>query len=299
MIFISEKSKIISGTKTEPPTQRSKGMKNSFFILGANDLEMKAIEGLLSEKNLPFGYAAAPGRDGNVVRCHPGNAGKFTEIVSPDGEKISVENFDQVVLVECNPAEGVQTPEVIVVDHHKPGDPGFGKSPAEFEAGSSLGQIAKLLGVSLTKKQKAVAAADHCLTAAYQGECPGISKEDVLAVRLPELMTRHRMSESEVREEIAKAEKLLQNPQKTVTIGGQEIPDFRDYGILPFMVEAGTITGKPFLAHVDSRPGFEKKVMLNGNAAVVSAFLEEKAAKLGIVDTYGNPNRGFAGGTQQ
>lgn len=273
-------------------------MNRNIYILGVNDVEMQAIEGLLAEKKIAVAYAAAPGRDGNIARCHPGNAGKFTDIISSNGEKISVNKFDQVVLVECSPVEGVSLPQVTVVDHHKPGDPGFPMGPAEFEAGSSLGQIAQLLGVSLTKEQLVIAAADHCLTAAYQGECPGVTQEDVLSVRLPELQARHRMSEKDVRKEISKAIELLENPKETVTLGNQEIPDFRRKGILPFMVEAGTMTGKAFLAHVDSRPGFEKKVMINGNAAAVSDFLKN-AANLGIVDTYGNPNRGFAGGTQQ
>ncbi|MCA9351900.1 hypothetical protein KC866_00715 [Patescibacteria group bacterium] len=273
-------------------------MSNQIFILGANDIEMQAIEALLAQKNIAVGYAAAPDREGNTKRCFPDTAGKFTSIISKNGEEIEVDAFDQMVLIECTPADSYSIKqEKIVVDHHKPGDPGFAATPADFEAGSSLGQVADLLGLQLDQKQRVIAAADHCLGAAYQGECPGVTPEEVLAIRLPELCARQRVSEDEAKKEIQKCVALLENPTATITVGDQEVPDFRKNGALPFMVEAGTMTGKSFLAHVDSRPGFEQKVMLNGDAATVQAFLDN-AADLGISDTYGNPNRGFAGGTQ-
>src|SRR5690606_25622302 len=32
-------------------------------------------------------------------------------------------------------------PRVVVIDHHRPGDPGYGRPPEEFLAASSIGQV--------------------------------------------------------------------------------------------------------------------------------------------------------------
>jgi hypothetical protein len=112
---------------------------------------------------------------------------------------------------------------VVVIDHHRLGDPGYGVPPAQFLIGSSLGQVlAELarLGVlelgagggqhapdttvpgavwshtdaadgkdrwfvshtddrylEIPSDLVLAAAADHCLQAAYRGECPGVDPE--------------------------------------------------------------------------------------------------------------------------
>src|SRR5690606_8892557 len=41
-----------------------------------------------------------------------------------------------------------------VIDHHRPGDPGFGKSPAEFMSASSIGQTIAELAIRRTWREE-------------------------------------------------------------------------------------------------------------------------------------------------
>lgn len=93
------------------------------WMLGAADPEMQAIEGLLRAAGENVAYAV--GSDGK--RVHPGNA---YQCVAVEGTH----------WVECSPEKG--PPEgSVVIDHHRPGDPGYGRPPEEFLAASSLGQV--------------------------------------------------------------------------------------------------------------------------------------------------------------
>src|SRR5690606_35947049 len=108
-------------------------------------------------------------------------------------------------------------PEIIRIDHHRPGDPGYGRSPEEFLPASSIGQVwASLLRlrndgwdsplysgtgsvywndrrwygdtpygqVDVPEALLLVAAADHCLAAAYRGECPGVDPDKLMQWRV-------------------------------------------------------------------------------------------------------------------
>lgn len=109
-------------------------MANRLWVLGAADPELVAIEGLLTAANERFVYAV--GSDGK--RVHPGNAYKAEWPKEGDGATLFV--------VEC----GFASPEdgslsnfsgLVVIDHHRPGDPGYGRKPEEFLRASSLGQV--------------------------------------------------------------------------------------------------------------------------------------------------------------
>lgn len=152
-----------------------------FFILGAADPEMAAIESLLVASGQRFGYASLAG-----VRVHPGNAYKADGVLFRDGA--ATEGDDALVYVECDliripsgwtPCErcgdhpdptyaglgmwdmgspGGQgmcgdhhrwhQPVIVRVDHHRPGDPGYGLPPERFLEGSSIGQVFHLLAVA-------------------------------------------------------------------------------------------------------------------------------------------------------
>ena len=83
-------------------------------------------------------------------------------------------------LVECQ-VEGQDA--AFRADHHRPGDPGFDAPPAEYWRGSSLGQVATHLGVEPTPALRLVAAADHCLAAAYRGACPDVDPDALMRWR--------------------------------------------------------------------------------------------------------------------
>lgn len=125
-----------------------------FFILGADDPEMQAIERLLSAAGAMFAFAAMDGK-----RVTPGTAYQADGVSAhiPD-DAIGMPRDDWTgeemptaargtVWVECGPA-GRDWPvldTVGVCDHHRPGDPGHGTSPSEFLAGSSVGQVIAVL----------------------------------------------------------------------------------------------------------------------------------------------------------
>lgn len=200
------------------------------WILGASDPEMSAVEALLSATGEKVAYATLLG-----------------QLVSPSGayaaDAISREFGERrpVVWVECAPAEGGLLAAMVremaeegwafsAVDHHRTGDAGYGRGPAEFMAGSSIGQVvaelAKLdllpgswqrtpwmipgqcapgvwnspgtspgcddpfwwvgVGGAIVKTPDDLvlaAAADHCLSHAYRGRCPGVNPEQLMAWR--------------------------------------------------------------------------------------------------------------------
>lgn len=100
--------------------------QNRTWILGAPDPEMKLIEQLLRSCGETIVYAA----DEDGRRVHPGNAYRCPVPEVPEGSTVyAVECIDKL-------------PEGWVrIDHHRPGDPGYGRPPGEFLTASSIGQV--------------------------------------------------------------------------------------------------------------------------------------------------------------
>lgn len=207
------------------------------WVLYADDNEMSAIEALLRECGEQIIYATVGGR-----RVHPGNAysadaaGEVARSLAKlpgwrDNIAGTVPSWSIYVVEGAAPF----APGVRHIDHHRPGDPGYGVPPAEFLRGSSLGQVIvelaragialddlpgwspvsafagdetdawysdtsapgtwdsslrlRLVGWRHTARSEYarmvrppaalcfVAAADHCLGAAYAGQCPGVDVE--------------------------------------------------------------------------------------------------------------------------
>jgi hypothetical protein len=109
-------------------------MSKNTWVLGASDPEMERIEQLLRDAGERVEYAVAPGRDGAMARVHPGNAYAATG-PAVDGP---------VILVECDLSGGIHQ-VVGLVDHHRPGDPGYGAPPEEAVRRSSIGQVIRRL----------------------------------------------------------------------------------------------------------------------------------------------------------
>src|SRR5690606_4175915 len=115
-------------------------------------------------------------------RVYPGNAYRCPVPEVPEGST--------VYAVEC---VGELPEGWIRIDHHRPGDPGYGKPPEEFLPASSIGQVLielDRLGVADRIPSKDIleairaAAADHCLAAAYRGECPGVDPDALMRWRV-------------------------------------------------------------------------------------------------------------------
>lgn len=212
------------------------------FILGAPDPEMVCIETMLREHGENFIYALA--MDGK--RVHPGNA---YNMALPDRTDV-----DEVVLVECGFADGqpcdwLADVKLTVVDHHRPGDPGYGRPSAEFLSASSLGQVLNLLGliepdrgfsgsdpeleagfrrelvcpdcgrdhgehfqscvIIRWDKWRMIAAADHCLGEAYKGRCPGVDPDTLMEWRVETRATFQKRFVEDVLADVERARETL------------------------------------------------------------------------------------------
>jgi hypothetical protein len=281
-------------------------MKKFKFVLGAADVEMAAIESLLAACGQQFVHATVGGR-----RCHAANA--------YNAENKDMDGLD-VVFVECRVLD---VRPVHVIDHHKPGDSGYDKAPEEFMNASSLGQVyAFLASHGLLDPESAgmdhagtytvanmghraptvffipenhvyVAAADHCLEAAYRGKCPGVEPEKLLELRSQWIAEFQKTTAASVKENIREAVEKLKNAKKVV-LGGVEVADLADGNVIPQLPEAGAYAGIPFVALVPSPDGRKKYVLQAAPPAAIEAFLAGAFAPL--YDYYGAPARGFAGG---
>src|SRR5690606_18888639 len=89
-------------------------------------------ESLLQQAGVAYAYAF--GADGQ--RVHPGNAYQAIGGITPTGVAVDLSSVTHTV--ECAIA-GVTG--AIIIDHHRPGDPGYGRPPAEYWQASSLGQV--------------------------------------------------------------------------------------------------------------------------------------------------------------
>jgi len=280
--------------------EKKKKMNKIVIIFGAPDIEEQRARKIAAQHGLLLATATIAGE-----KCNPMTAYRADGFVLDSTE--SAAEALECIIFECSPKAAGSLVMVGQCDHHNPGNFGFGLPPSQYLEASSLGQLLKYLEVEPTQEDRVIAAADHCLGAAYQGQCPGVTAEEVLAMRLPEIMKRENVSsEAEAMAGIEAAVQQLKNPTKTVTLGGVQVADVRDSGPIPFLVEAGVMTATPYLAKGDKR--FPDKVNLSGTKPVVAEFLGEAvmaegrptypngwAAANGLYQAYGDAGRGFAG----
>jgi hypothetical protein len=330
------------------------------WILGAADPEMAAIETLLHEGGQTVGYAL----DARGARVTPSGAYRAAAY-SIEGEGINTTiTAECCVTVECalSPlVESGQSPR-LTVDHHRPGDVGFGRPPEEFLAASSLGQVIdalcqlSVLPDSWTLEPRSghycdsfaihdwgqaeqryvvvratgdafvraiphdlviAAACDHCLGAAWQDQCPGVSRDDVRAYRArmattrpinpidPETYQLRFASTLHVLEDGATSGVRYVQLRHVHLSPGHEGPgwqtsvlDTRACGHLDMLPDVASYLGVAYLTALTPRPGERAKVVLGGATTpqMVRDFLKLWAPAQGLVDCYGDPERGFAGG---
>lgn len=262
-------------------------------ILGASDPEMSAIERILRDAGARVLYAA--GLD--ATRVHPGNAYRAVCLLDGRAEASQLPE-GEVWLIECAPARGAWWHDAVAsarrIDHHRPGDPGYGRPPAEFLAASSLGQTIAALRLpprAITREMRMVAAADHCLAAAYAGKCPGIGPETLARWRAESRAQHRGCSVSQILADIDRATAALR-AAPTIEIAGVRVADLGT--TVPEAPEAAARIGMPFLATVvEPDYGRRKRVLQAAPYDVVAAWLAEMQAE--GHETYGDPARGFAG----
>ena len=276
-------------------------MKDIIVVFGAPDPEAATAENLAYEAGCRVYYAAVNGQ-----QVHPGNAYRATGIIRPAGQDIApFTGLETLILFECDGS--FSQPGAIKVDHHRPGDVGFGRPPAEYWEASSIGQLWLILRAMRILPEwrkeadeihrlKIIAAADHCLRAAYAGECPGVEPDDLLAFRAASRAAFQRRSPEEVQADVeATTEALRMGPLEYLG-NGYTARDMRRDPPWPELPEAAARLGESYIAGpIPDRSG-RAKITCSGVPAVVRVFMDEWAPGEGLQDIYGDPARGFAGG---
>lgn len=263
---------------------------SALFVLGAVDPEMLAIEALLAAEGLPSVHATVAGK-----RVHPANAYRAT---LPEEARAQLARGGRVWLVECI---GEAPAGVGRIDHHHPGDPGHGLPPAEYWRASSLGQtvavLARELGrhVEVSPAMRLIAAADHCLGAAYRGECPGVDPAELFAWDVASRAAFEQRPEAAIRADLARAGRALAAAARVELAPAVMAADLRGQAV-PELLLAAARAGQCVLTTARTRDGRTKVGCLVGSVAQVRAFMEHWAPAQGLGEIYGDPMRGFAGG---
>lgn len=247
---------------------------------------MREIERVIAAAGMKYVYAAHAG-----VRCSARNAYDANGALLAGRGHVSraalVVPYAPLIMVECH-LIGHQP--VARVDHHYPGDPGYDRPPREYLAGSSLGQVLTLLNQAPDDTQRLLAAGDHCLTAAYQGQCPEVDPTELLFLRAAWRANMSGRSLGDVMIGILNAVDELEKHFNAEL--GESI--FLDPIEMPLdIAEAAAYAGKP-IRYRELLPGGELKEMLKGaTPANIDRFMQAHAAAGRSV--YGNPFRGYAG----
>jgi len=260
--------------------------RDAVFVLGAQDPEMREIARVLRKDARPFFHAA---KDGWLVSTKTAYEADGVMKLSRSGRSA------QGVLLPREPAVFVECAlhgrePLLRVDHHNPGDPGFEKGPEAFMEGSSLGQALRLLEIEPTETQRLLAAADHCLTAAYQGRCPGIDPHELLFMRASWRAKAWDRTLGDVVDGILDSAREVRRhfdseSGESVFLDPTEVP--------PDLAEGAAYAGHP-IRYRQFFPNGDLKEMLKGATPEhIERFMEAHRAAGRRV--YGNPHRGYAG----
>lgn len=380
---------MVSDGKGKKMTENRAETGRMWILPKAGDPEMVAIEALLRECGETVVYAA----DARGERVTAGTAYRGESLVTDVGNHPCTSGVTDVYLVECElltpdvsfePGEDICHPElagrtVRRIDHHRPGDPGYGRPPSEFLAASSIGQVVAELArlgrlpgswdqeggpdgldlgefffapdgdpgaapdwfvVSAVNDDGAdgggepdfdstdlariprdlvlIAAADHCLGAAYAGDCPGVDPDALMAWRAESRAKFQGRDVSDVLADVERAQAALRaaplmylEPPYDIdrfgqpsdwsgyppvgSEGGVEVRDMRQPVPIRELPEAAVRLGIGYVSGPLVGPDGRQKITCSGSASQIRAFLDHWVPAQGLVDAYGDPARGFAG----
>lgn len=223
-------------------------------VLGALSSELAAIRNVLVRAGIPVHQAMYAGSPVDLRHAYRADS---TDPPLPGGDSV-------IWRVECGGPvfRDVPADRVVLIDHHRPGDPGYGRPPAEFWEASSLGRILGLLeeagrsvpgGPSTRRFWRLAAAADHCLAAAYRGLCPGVDPDQLLRWRATQLAASQKRPVEAVWADLEKARRCLREAVqggRVIRLDRWEIADLTDEPPTPELSEASVREGIPFFAAV-------------------------------------------------
>lgn len=260
--------------------------KDCVFVLGAQDPEMREIERVVSADGHAFVHAAR-----NRRRCNPKTAYEADSVVLVGPDMIPrpavLPPKAPAVFVECRL---IGHEPVARVDHHHPGDAGYERAPQDYLLGSSLGQVLQLLGREATDTQRLLAASDHCLTAAYQGECPGVDPQELLFLRAS---WRAKVSGRALSDVIGGILDAAQRVEQRHDSALGESRFFDPTELPPDLAEGAAYAGLAVRYRELLPEGVLKEMFKGGTPTAVAAFMDEHRGAGRHV--YGNPHRGYAG----
>jgi len=255
------------------------------FILGASDREMQFIKEAIQLAGYTYAQATL---DNKPV--------KSNQAYIANGIHGRIDGYS--VFVECN----VRTANPIsIIDHHREGDPGYGKTPDQYWQASSIGQTIRYLvnscGVDLDKTfehrlsdYRFAAAADHCLTAAYQGKCPGIDPDDLAIWRASNKAVHQGVDLRQLLRTIDNAKSEIKKADK-IHIDGVDVAIFNK--TVPELPEASAQMGHAFQAELKIG-SLSRRNIMSAPPNVIEAWMIQ-AKNDGLTDIYGDPQRGYAG----
>lgn len=266
------------------------------FVLGAPDPEMEEIERVVKAAGFEVRYAMcremrtrwdpANGRSDNDPETVSKVRVRAEKAYDADSIDAPIPKGAQLFFVECD-VLGLNCD--VLIDHHRPGDPGYEKEPSLYLESSSLGQTLKHLGIEPTEQQKIIAAADHCPTQAYQGMCPGVSPEDLRNWRTATRAARRGVTPEEMERTILLAKKRLEAAER-IHIEGQALPWVADRK--GEITEASARFNIPFAYAEPTASGRVKMGIMGAAPEIIRTWMRE----CGLSNVYGDPIRGFAGG---
>jgi len=193
---------------------------------------------------------------------------------------------------------------VVIVDHHSPGDPGYGEPPEHYWSASSLGQTWRALvglglikpGARLPRDYALAAASDHCPRDAYQGRCPGIDPEELMRWRIAVRAEFQGREPEDIQADVVRAMDVIQSAPELHIGASVRVRDLRKMGWVPEAPEAALRLGTAILgAHIDRHSGRKKINLLAATPEQVRVFMQQWGGAR-LHDLYGDPARGFAGG---
>lgn len=223
------------------------------WVLGAPSAEMDAVEAVLVAQDAAVAYAA--GRD--MARVSPDNRSRAGFVLfsgtGPVPFSAMYAGGGRMRLVDCDfvgprPLGGAT---IHYVGHHLSwGAPGYGLPAEQYWQASAIGQVSAAFGVDPTPRLRVVAAAAHCLTEAYQGRCPGVDPDVLLAHRLSVLASAWGVSLAQAFAAIVLARDLLALAPRALS-DGMGFADLRSLTLGPdtlrALPEASQRDGVPYL----------------------------------------------------
>lgn len=139
------------------------------------------------------------------------------------------------------------------------------------------------------------AAADHCLMHAYRGRCDGVNPDVLMRWRAEKRARFQQRPVDDVLRDIERARGLLSVAPWIKLSPTAFARDMRGQNV-PELPEAAARAGECFISTAWAEGGLTKIVCQAGDDRQIQAFMEIWAPANGLINIYGDPARGFAGG---